>query len=314
MIDIRPIVICLSPVEVIVTIIMEETEDLVATPQFRWLGAVGDSSATVSSLAYDARRDFLWVGDAVGRVSTYSILLDSANDSFTVDAPNMVRYSSFSAASGPVLQIIPSEWSTVVVSPKSLRMISAGGMGQAKAPFPEFNYENNRMSDGFTCGSFLESQLFFGGSSSSISYIYDVAALSSGIASPVTSCDLHCSTVSVASTNETLVAAGSDGRIRLLDAQMRTSTVNGMLSVLKRVEAFSGSITDLCLSEDGRTAVACGMLKRAINPYDSNSPFQVCHRVMFPIGVVTLLLSFVVFARCSHPNFRPKNAAAAKWP
>lgn len=55
----------------------------------------------------------------------------------------------------------------------------------------------------------------------------------------------------------------------MLDGKFRSREVT------KTIEAHSGSIRDICMQSDGRTMITCGTTRRALNPYDPNSPFQV---------------------------------------
>lgn len=59
------------------------------------------------------------------------------------------------------------------------------------------------------------------------------------------------------------------GSLRILDGKFRSNEVNRL------IEAHTGSICDVSMQADGRTLITCGTSKRAINPYDPKSPFQV---------------------------------------
>ena len=57
----------------------------------------------------------------------------------------------------------------------------------------------------------------------------------------------------------------------MLDAKLRSS------NVIASIEGHAGSVNDIALdaTDGGRTLYSCGFSRRAINPYDLNSPFQV---------------------------------------
>jgi hypothetical protein len=61
--------------------------------------------------------------------------------------------------------------------------------------------------------------------------------------------------------------------------------------VNRLIEAHSGSICDVSMQADGRTLITCGTSKRAINPYDPKSPFQVSNG---------LVINYVLAVLCSN--------------
>lgn len=108
---------------------------------------------------------------------------------------------------------------------------------------------------------------------------------------PLIKYSLRCPTVKVTGNGYVAALAGQDGGhllssyfflalnsqrnygvgISLLDAKLRSS------NVVAHIEGHPGAVTDLALdaTDGGRTLYTCGFTRRAINPYDPNSPFQV---------------------------------------
>ena len=94
------------------------------------------------------------------------------------------------------------------------------------------------------------------------------------MAEPLMMYDVVSPVISVQNNGHVIAVAGVDGNIRLIDGKLRSN------KIIATIEAHTGSISDMHLQANGtgagdmRNLITCGLSKRVINPYDTNSPFQ----------------------------------------
>ena len=124
--------------------------------------SMGDSSA-VSCMEYDSLYDMLWLGNADGRISSFSIggFLPLHMFSNEMDgAMNLFKYSSFSTHE-KCLRVVPNQSAIITVAPTNIRSFSYGGApyGSIKLqdclPYVE-KPETNIDDATFTCANLLK--------------------------------------------------------------------------------------------------------------------------------------------------------------
>lgn len=222
-----------------------------------------EQSSAVTAVAYDGFAEMLWTAHASGRLTSY---VDQTSSS-----DQMEKYSSFSVADSPVINVYPALFGTVMsVSATSIKMHTIGG-----ARLGEFvNYDPSNQSEptpDFTAAHVLQNHgetdstplALIAGTSSRYLNIYDLNIPGP----PLSLFDVEAPTVKVQSSPLYVAVAGSDGMVRLMDVQLRSQ------HVIHTLPAHSGSVLDLSLPVNSYYMATCGMSGRAINPYDPKSPY-----------------------------------------
>lgn len=244
---------------------------------------LADDNSAVSCIEYDKTFDLLWFAHSNGRLSSYS-LVDSGTflEDKNLDLPPSIhKYSSFPASIDTISGIIPNFDSIVTVGYGQIGVFSHGGLTLSSIKFfdcPSFCGEL-LISGGFTCGDIIRdpnvprstntylSNTIVAGTSTENTYLFD---LNNTFGSrPIAIYNVSCPSVKIENNGHMTVVAGKDGNIRFLDGKFRS------MEVINTIEAHSGSIRDMSMQFDGRTLITCGTSRRAINPYDLNSPFHV---------------------------------------
>eukprot|EP01038_Epipyxis_sp_PR26KG_P008947 gene8947-12064_t len=243
---------------------------------------------SVSSIEYDYYTDMLWSGTEDGRVTAYSITnLDGIEDSFDENdeeiydqtKPFMKKYSSFMASNDCIVKLLPNQNCFVSASLNSLQLHSYGGLLLGKIKY-NFDYlsDNSPIGSAYcTCADLIRSPMynrispaFMGthvmiGTNSEKSFLYDISI---NHTEPIMEYDVKLPSCSIQSNGHQIAVAGMDGNIRLLDGKLRSHRI------INTMEAHSGAIQDMFMESDGRIIATCGLSKRAINPYDLNTPYN----------------------------------------
>ena len=240
------------------------------------------AAGPITSLAYDDFYDTLWVGNSNGRVNSISIIntlsleeQHQVQNSYDYEPDpfgcNLSRYSSFRAQES-VLDILPCEHTVFTVGEQTIRGFSYGGVLRSK-----FSLASNR----FTCGEmvYFEQQDNMYGSTGKLEYIIAGTADNSALLidplaqtkEALMKFDVGAPVVKIERNSHIIACAGNDGIIRLFDGKLRSP------KLINKIEAHSGAIRDMHLNRqeiDDKTLFTSGFSKRAINPYDKNSPFH----------------------------------------
>lgn len=248
------------------------------------------SNRAVTFLEYDSNLELLWASYEDGRVSSFAMKLDSETDEY--EQPR--RYSSFISSQEPVLQLITLHSCVLSVSMSSIQMHTVGGLSLGKfctAP-SGLNDDGVESFFSFTCaasfrppGALVTADSvgdthILVGTSSNFAYVYDINVLDGD---PLLAYDVCVSTVCVRASSTHLALAGADGKVRLLDSRLRN------MSVVHTFDAHTGPVRDLCLLPDGVTMLTCGVISRAVNPFDPKSPVNVRQdKTHTPSGTIIL--------------------------
>lgn len=223
-----------------------------------------DDTGPISSVAFHDSSELFWIGNQTGRMTSY---LHSDESSF-------MKYSSFLAHNYPILQILTLPKHILSISSEAVRMHTLGGLSisQFKPNITDYSGEIREL----TCGTLFEpsgglfraesQKYLFLGSSSGMSCAYDLNFHET----PLSVFDLEVSSVCVQSSVTYLSVGGIDGKIRLLDPSLRSSTVQ------HSIDAHMGGISSFSVQSDGMTLISCGFQSRSVNPYDRNSHVVVC--------------------------------------
>lgn len=215
--------------------------------------------------------------------------------------PLMQRYSSFMASEDGLSQVIPLQECIISVSPTKLRLHSDGGLPMGSFSVPEVMDEVTKTTTGltatnttqaigetkittiqtttanFTCALALRQpgSLVTGpemmpthvvaGTSSQYVFAFDFLQFKD---LPVLTFDVGAASKCLRSSTNGLhiIAAGVDGKLRLLDARLRSKKVQHVL------DAHSGPISDISVQPDGVTLISCGLIGRPVNQFDPKSP------------------------------------------
>lgn len=224
---------------------------------------VGEGFA-VTSIEYDNYFDMVWTGYANGRVTGFSIKEEKYDASNMIESPCLSRYSSFAAVPDMVTRIVPNQHNVVCFGQSKISLRGYGGVGLGS-----INLDVNTYQSYFTCGDSIRSPgisrssastfatSIVAGTSSNWAFLYDLTVLHD---TPVMTYNVASPSVQMLSNGHLIVAAGYDGCLRLLDGKFRSS------EVLTTLEAHLGSIKDVCLQDDGRTLISCGMISKPTAP------------------------------------------------
>ena len=221
------------------------------------------SLSMVSCFAYDNSRELLYAGYDSGHIT-----------SFCLENMDMSRYSSFRAADDVISHILPHTEGIFVVSPTHINFHSSGGVKlMSLAASDDIPTQSDSM---FTCAALTRSSgqvmvmesmaetHIIAGTSSSTASLYDLMSPRQ----PVLTYDVQ-SPPSVMASSESghFLGVGSvDGRVRLLDGRLRARRVE------RSLDAHTGNVLSMHFDDDDMTLTTCGLMGRAINPYDPRSP------------------------------------------
>jgi hypothetical protein len=236
-----------------------------------------EDGSAITAVEFDGNYDMVWMGHASGRVAGYSFGADVLEE---VQPPSLNRYCSFPSADA-ISQLLPNHSTVMAVGQSSIKIHSQGGVCLGSMKISGCTATDGGPQRGtFTCADLVRdasmarsspgyvASSVIAGTSDKGAYLFD---LSQGLHQPLLMYNLQQPTVKMLSTGLFLIAAGSDGSLRLLDGGFRSNRIT------KTLEAHSGSIRDMAVSEDGFTLLTCGTSKRALNPYDTKSPFTYTH-------------------------------------
>lgn len=229
------------------------------------------------------------------------------------------RYSSFissdNSAAQPnyLFQILPNQVSAIVLGQNTVRIHSYGGLsyGFINSDDPFLKTESQVPFE-FTCGVLIRPPISKGdsalgheipaisdylmtGTSKENAFLFDLSrvTLNGQNNIPLVHYAVPSPTVRMVSNGHVVALAGQDGGllvhtrnsteldikyagISLIDAKLRTA------NVVAHLEGHAGTVSDVALNsaDGGRTLYSCGFSRRAINPYDIKSPFQVYYTSM----------------------------------
>jgi WD40 repeat protein len=248
----------------------------------RWIdyNSFLDDTGPISALSFHDTSELLWIGNQTGRLTSY--LHSSSYD----EDSNFMKYSSFSAHTNSILQLLPLSKHIISISSETVRMHSLGGLPvtQFKPDLTDYNGEIGQLS----CGTLFEpsgglfraesQKYLFLGSSHSFGYAYDLNVQEA----PLALFDLEAPSICVRSSVTFLTVGGLDGKIRFLDPSLRTSSVQHV------IDAHNGGLSSFSVQSDGMALISCGYQSRSINPYDAHSP------------VLVITLSFHLLSISSH--------------
>ena len=143
---------------------------------------------------------------------------------------------------------------------KAQEMIVNPGSPTEKALFSCLGLYSNTMlmTDGLNLPSHA-----IAGTSKNIALAYDLATFNN---KPLLTYDVKVASECVVHEGSHLAVGGSDGKIRLLDGRLRSSTVQHTLN------AHSGPVLDICIQPNDVTMYVCGKVARDVNPHDPNGP------------------------------------------
>jgi len=268
----------------------------------------------VTALAYDPNCDRLWSGYQSGRVC--SLLVDEEEAVGGVGAAQMYRYSSFlTDAHEPVLSLLPVNDYVFSICTSKIRMHTDGGLPINTIPAPEKIVPGSAgaVQTSFTCGALIRQKgalvtaentsgptHLAVGTGDNVSLLFDLAAMYHN--KPLSTFDTSSPTVKIISSGTHLIIAGSDGKIRLYDGRLRSSTVQHVL------DAHTGPVLDVCVQQEGSyNMLSCGLIARPINPADPKSPARYVpdplvrifdlrtNRQMAPISMATASPAYARF-------------------
>jgi WD40 repeat protein len=257
-------------------------------------GSGSGSTNGVSALAFDPAYELLWSGYDSGRVT--ATFFPGSSDVSTPEQEQIMqayqqrdgwasKYCSFRAFhNSAVLEVLPLPNRILSVSCDSVRLHSRGGM--PVCTFKPLSLVGDDGSSSISCGATFqpsgglmrgvdENYLLLGTSSSAPQGalpcpVFDLqnpdvgALISIDTGGVSTRCMQSCPAAA-----SFLSLGGADGKIRLVDPSLRSSTVQHTL------DAHSGGVRSLSMLDDGTAILSCGYTARAVNPYDPNSPVTV---------------------------------------
>jgi WD40 repeat protein len=264
----------------------------------RWIdyNSFLDDTGPISALTFHDSSELLWIGNQTGRLTSY-LHSSSYEDS------NFLKFSSFSAHTHSILQLLPISKHIISISSDAARMHSLGGLPvtQFKPDLTDYNGEIGELS----CGTLFEpsgglfraesQRYLFLGSSHSFGYAYDLNVQET----PLAIFDLEAPSLCVQSSVTFLTVGGLDGKIRFLDPSLRSSAVQHV------IDAHSGGLSSFSVQSDGMSLISCGYQSRSINPYDVHSPIVVIlsHSLSssthVPPSITPILLSKSLISACS---------------
>lgn len=229
----------------------------------------------------------LWSGYESGRTSSYKVNTLTSQEWRSVHVDPIQRYSSFQASEEKNCQIIPLNEYVLSVCEKSIRMHSDGGIyiGKFKAPelCNDVSIGVSSSTGSFSCATLFRSPNhlmtsddidigpthIIAGTNSRYVHGYDLRHINAIGADPIVSFDTQAPTTCIQTSASGLhiICGGNDGKIRLLDGRLKTQRIQHTL------EAHSGPLLDMCVQPDGVMMMTCGLISRAVNKFDKNSPF-----------------------------------------
>jgi len=247
----------------------------------------------VTSLAFDPSCELLWSGYDSGRV-TATFFPGSSVDSTPEQERNMLayqrrdgwasKYCSFRAFDSAVLEVLPLSSRVLALSRDSARIHSRGGLPYCS--FKPLSLAGGAGNSAISCGATFqpsgglmrgvdENYLFLGTSSptSDGALPCPVFDLQNPGVGPLVSIDTggistRCVEACPAAASF-LYLGGADGKIRLVDPSLRSTTVQHTL------DAHSGGVRSLSVTADGTALLSSGYTARPVNPYDPQSPVTV---------------------------------------
>lgn len=231
--------------------------------------SLGGEGFAVTSIEYDNYFDMVWTGYANGRVTGFSVKDEPYDPANLIEAQGLSRYSSFGAVPDMVTRIVPNQHNIVCFGQSKISLRGYGGVSLGSINLDVSTYQSYGQYIGYTCGDCIRSPSISRGSSSYFAtsivagtsanwaFLYDLTVLHDV---PVMTYNVVSPSVQILSNGHLMVAAGYDGSLRLLDGKFRSS------EVLTTLEAHLGSIKDVCLQDDGRTLISCGMISKPTAP------------------------------------------------
>jgi len=178
------------------------------------------------------------------------------------------RYVSFLAFHDAVVKIMPIKTRAVILGQTQAKMYTNGGLflGAFQIPSALLDDENQSTGDDsrgvFTCATLLQPSQgglltaenllpthMVTGTSTKSTLLFDINRFGDD---PVLTYDVSAPAVVTCAGGGTLGVGCSDGKIRFLDARLRSA------GVINTLDAHSGPLSDITLHSDEVTLASCG--------------------------------------------------------
>ena len=231
-----------------------------------------DVNNSVQCLEYDSVYERLWVGHKSGRVMSLSYKENEQTLQVKLE-----RYSSFMCGNKEGVRALqPVQDFLISAVPSTLRMHTEGGIGVGTIKAQEMIMAPGSPTEKalFSCFALYTNTMLMtdvpplpshaiAGTNKNIALAYDLSTFNE---KPLLTYDVKVASETVVQEGSHLAIGGNDGKVRLLDGRLRSSTVQHTMN------AHSGPILDICIQPNDVTMFTCGKVSRDINPHDPNSP------------------------------------------